>query len=197
MIDKETVLVKGKDSQLYEATNKDYPKHPVACRIYDAKVGINSVDSMYLKFLRHLGKKHASIVHTWEIFVDPKRNIEIFCEYCSVGSLNDLIEKKQLEEQEQAIYVWQLLRGMDFLGDIGIAHREIHPKNLVLRQATKYNSLKISNFRKSVIYWSIEDNDVNYVPCIPSSQQASDGQNFEAPVCLLCFSFFYFNFFVY
>ena len=175
------MLVQGKDSKLFAAKNNDYPNHPVACRFYDAKVGIDPKDSMYLKFLRHLGKKHASIVHTWELFMDDTDNIEIFQEYCGNGSLQKYLEDKRLEEKESSLYAWQLLRGMDFLGDIGIAHREIHPKNLVLRAANEYNVLKISNFRQAVVYWSVADNDVTFIPCVSADQQSSDGNNYQAP----------------
>ena len=166
---------------MFEASNKDYPKQPVTCRFYEAKSNIDPKGSMYLKFLRHLGKKHSSIIHTWEIFVDNEKNIEIFQEYCSIGNLQDYCEKKSLKEKEITLYAWQLLRGMDFLGDIGIAHRDIKPKNLVLRPTTEFNLLKIANFRKAIIYWSIEDNDVIFIPCLPAKQQATDGANFQAP----------------
>ena len=70
---------------------------------------------------------------------------------------------------------------MDFLGDIGIAHRDIQPKNLVLHPASKYNCLKMDNFRKAVIYWDIRDNDVSFQPCVDASQMAKDGESFQAP----------------
>lgn len=168
---------------MYEAKNKSYPSHPVFCRYYASSVGIDPKNDMYLKFLRFLGKKHASIVHTWDMFFDDKKNIEIFQEYCSNGTLEKYVASKKVTEEEISLYAWQLLRGMDFLGDIGIAHRDIHPKNLVLRPANKYNLLKISNFRKAAVYWDISSNDVTFIPCLPAKQQASDGDNYQAPEC--------------
>lgn len=49
-------------------------------------------------------------------------------EWCVRGSLEKYLSetKKKLEENEIALYGWQLLRGMDFLGDIGIAHRKFY-----------------------------------------------------------------------
>lgn len=179
-IDRKTTLVKGKDSTMYEAKNKSYANHPVLCRVYESGTGIKK-DDMYLKFLRHLGKKHTSIVHTWDLFVDGSGNIEILQEYCSNGTLEKYIADNKLEEEEIAIYAWQLLRGMDFLGDIGIVHRQINPKSLVLRAANKFNVLKLSNFRKAIVYWSIEDNDIKYQPCIEASKMASEGESFQAP----------------
>ena len=123
----------------------------------------------------------ASIVHTWELFVNDDNNIEIFQEYCANGSLEKFVKGKNLDEKEISIYAWQLLKGMDFLGDIGIAHRDIHPKNMVLRAAKEYNFLKISNFRQAVVYWNVQDNDVIFISCQPAKQQSSDGENFQAP----------------
>lgn len=88
---------------------------------------IDPKESQYLKALRHLGKKHGSIVSTWDIFLsEDGKSIEVLQEYCSNGTLEKLVKEdgKKLEEQEMALYGWQLLQGMDFLGDIGVAHRK-------------------------------------------------------------------------
>ncbi len=46
-------------------------------------------------------------------------------EWCAGGNLEKYCTGgKKLQENEVALYGWQLLRGMDFLGDIGIAHRK-------------------------------------------------------------------------
>lgn len=201
--------MRGKDAAFYSAINGDYPTHPVCCRAYDSTTsGIDPSTSAYLKFLRHLGKKHPSIVHTWEIFTDPStRSIEIFQEYCANGNLEKAVTRegaKAFDDTEIALYAWQLARGMDFLGDIGICHRKrfllyphlhskvnlfirwdlpgaIAPRNLVLRQAVKYNMLKITNFREAIIYWNIETSDIAWASCLPAKQQATDGANYQAP----------------
>ena len=65
---------------------------------------------------------------TWDIFLgeDGGQTIEIVQEYCSNGTLEKLVKDggKKLEELEISLYGWQLLQGMDFLGDIGIVHRK-------------------------------------------------------------------------
>ncbi len=123
--------MKESNYQLVEAKSKDYPDLPLCCRIYNASTAkIDPKSSEYLKFLRHLGKKHGSIVATWDIFVgeDGGQTIEIVQEYCSNGTLEKLVKEgggKKLEELEISLYGWQLLQGMDFLGDIGIVHRKL------------------------------------------------------------------------
>lgn len=58
---------------------------------------------------------------------------------------------------------------------------DIAPRNLVLRQAVKYNVLKITGFRKAIIYWNIETSDIAWASCLPAEQQATDGANYQAP----------------
>lgn len=174
------MLVDGKDSKLYEGKNNDYPTHPVCCRIYEEKVGI-APDAMYLKFLRHLGKKHSSIVGTWDIFSEDKK-ILIYQEYCLDGPLDKFAKenKDKMKDPLMALLAWQLIRGMDFLGDIGISHRDIQPKNLVLRPAGKNYLIKICNFRKAIVYWNITENDITFLPCLPVKDQ-SKGESYQAP----------------
>lgn len=63
-------------------------------------------------------------MHTWDLFVDRKKNIEIIQEFCADGNLADFISRGNIDEKEISLYAWQLMRGMDFLGDLGIAHRK-------------------------------------------------------------------------
>lgn len=140
-----------------------------------------AADAEYLKMLRHLGKKSASIVHTWGVFIDDSKNIEIMQGYASNGTLEKLATDKTLEELDMAVYGWQLLRGMEFMGDIGIVHRDISPKSIVLGPAKEYNALKITNFRKAVIYFNVDEADIQYQPCLAAEQQAKDGNNYQAP----------------
>ena len=177
----EKSLLKETNSEFFEATHSQNPGQSLACRIYESGKIEDPPNSLYLKTLKHLGKKHASIAHTWDIF-DNAGKIEVFCEWCANGNLQDYMEKQgSLDETEATLYAYHLLRGMDFLGDIGIAHRDIQPKNLVLRPCNPMNQLKIAEFKDSIIYWSSEENDVVMVACRPADHQKKDGKNFQAP----------------
>nr|XP_046909891.1 CBL-interacting protein kinase 2-like isoform X1 [Dermatophagoides farinae] len=167
------------DSQFYEAQNTDYPAQPLCCQLYDSKSSGIESNSLYLRTIRHLGKKHQSIVQTWDLFINSSGNIEIFQEYCSAGNLEQFVENNTLNEKQISLYAWQLLRGLDFLGDIGISHRDIQPHNIMLRPAQKDNFLKITNFHKSIIYWNVTENDVIYVQCEPKDKQGD--KNYQAP----------------
>lgn len=176
--DKAKVVSKDDDSQYFEAQNSEYPGQPLGCTVYDSKAGIDP-NSLYLRILRHLGKKHQSILATWDLFVNGDNNIEIFQEACSVGNLEQFVQKETLNEKQISLYAFQLLKGMDFLGDIGIAHRDIQPINILLRPAQKDNFIKITNFRKAIIYWDVSENDVIYTPCEPKENQ--NNKNYQAP----------------
>lgn len=49
--------------------------------------------------------------------------------------------------------------------------------------------LKISNFRRAVVYWDVEKNDVTFLPCLPVEEQKSKIEGtgspgtFQAPEC--------------
>lgn len=174
-------MASGADSKLFEATHKDYPEFPLACRVYESSVGLEAND-FYLKVLRHLGKKHASIVNTWDMFIDESSSaLKIFVEYCGKGTLETVVKEGSLEGTTISLYSLQLLRGMDFLGDIGIAHRDIRPKNCFIKEGVKDHLLKISNFRRAITYWNVQDNDVTFLPCINVKQLEKDGENYQAP----------------
>jgi len=83
---------------MYEAKSKAYPGHPIFCRIYPA-ANLDK-DDKYVKLLRHLGRKHVSIVGTWDIFADDANNVEMMQEYCSTGTLDKYMADKTLEEDE-------------------------------------------------------------------------------------------------
>ena len=52
-----------------------------------------------------------------------------------------------------------------------------------MREASKYNMIKITNFRQAIVYWNPTTADINFLPCLPAEQQASDGANYQAPEC--------------
>lgn len=41
--------------------------------------------------------------------------------------------------------------------------------------------VKITNFRRAIVYWNVEENDIIFLACQPAEQQASDGANYQAP----------------
>lgn len=101
--------------------------------------------------------RHRNIVQTFEL-------IEIyddaFCEileYCSGGDLHSLVATKgRLENEEADCFLKQLMRGVNYIHEMGIAHRDLKPENLLL---TLNGDLKISDFGTAECFrlaWEID-----------------------------------------
>ena len=68
---------------------------------------------------------------------------------------------------------------MDFLGDMGICHRSIQPKHMLLKSIGSEIIAKLSSFRDSVVYWDSANNDIIDQPCKPVEKRVFCG--FQAP----------------
>ena len=87
--------------------------------------------------------KHINIINTKQILNDSE-NIYIIMEYCENGELfNLIVDETFLKENEAAYYFYQLINGVEYLHQKGIAHRDLKPENLLL---TKNYILKIIDF---------------------------------------------------
>ncbi|KAK5990549.1 MAP kinase kinase kinase wis4 [Cladobotryum mycophilum] len=75
---------------------------------------------------------HPNVVSYHGIEVHRDR-VYIFMEFCSGGSLANLLEHGRIEdEQVIMVYALQLLEGLVYLHESGIAHRDIKPENILL-----------------------------------------------------------------
>ncbi|KAL5357579.1 kinase-like domain-containing protein [Aspergillus floccosus] len=74
----------------------------------------------------------------------------LYCvmEYCSAGDLFYLVEKDLRWEHKKRL-LKQLLRGIKYLHERGIAHRDIKPENIVMADP---NCLKICDFGDAIIF---------------------------------------------
>lgn len=70
-------------------------------------------------------------------------------EYCQNGELFGLLEKKYLTLEDKFCFFKQLLRGVDYLHNHGIAHRDLKPENIML---TRDGCVKIIDFGLSEIF---------------------------------------------
>ncbi|KPM05947.1 serine/threonine kinase-like protein 3 [Sarcoptes scabiei] len=187
LVDYDKQLFDDGRSKYYHSINQKYPTKQLCCRIIEPSASSPELskllesNNLYWRILKHLGKKHQYIVQTWDLFLNDKNSLEIHQEYCPLGDLDRFVRSNSLSEQQIALYAWQLLKGLDFLGDIGISHRNIQPKNLFLVPGEPENCLKITNLENAIIYWNIENNDIVFQSCLPISQQLVDGENFQAP----------------
>lgn len=72
-----------------------------------------------------------------------------------------------MPESQLVEWVQQIYRAMDFLGDIGVCHRSITPKHVLLTPSEEPNKIdaKLGSFRDAVIYFDPRLCRVRNQPC--------------------------------
>ncbi|RJE20755.1 serine threonine protein kinase [Aspergillus sclerotialis] len=88
--------------------------------------------------------RHQNVVRTFDLLQTDNDRLCECLEYCSGGDLHSLIvAKRQLGEAESDCFFKQLMRGINYIHEMGVAHRDLKPENLLL---TSRGCLKISDF---------------------------------------------------
>ncbi|KAL0937914.1 kinase domain containing protein [Colletotrichum truncatum] len=95
---------------------------------------------------------HPNIVETVRLCTDHGRWNHVM-EYCGMGDLFSLLEKNYLRDadrlNDRLCLFKQLIQGVNYLHNNGIAHRDIKPENLLI---TKDSKLKITDFGVSEVF---------------------------------------------
>ncbi|KAK2778578.1 serine/threonine-protein kinase HAL4/sat4 [Emmonsiellopsis sp. PD_33] len=88
--------------------------------------------------------RHPNIIHTLDLMQDAKGDYCEVMEYCAGGDLYTLVlAAGKLEVGEADCYFKQLMRGVEYMHEMGVAHRDLKPENLLL---TTHGALKITDF---------------------------------------------------
>ncbi|KKZ60336.1 protein-serine/threonine kinase [[Emmonsia] crescens] len=88
--------------------------------------------------------RHPNIIHTLDLMQDSKGDYCEVMEYCAGGDLYTLVlSAGKLEVGEADCYFKQLMRGVEYMHEMGVAHRDLKPENLLL---TTHGALKITDF---------------------------------------------------
>lgn len=88
--------------------------------------------------------RHPNVIHTLDLLQDAKGDYCEVMEYCAGGDLYTLVlAAGKLDVQEADCYFKQLMRGVEYMHEMGVAHRDLKPENLLL---TTHGSLKITDF---------------------------------------------------
>jgi protein-serine/threonine kinase len=88
--------------------------------------------------------QHPNVIHTLDLLQDDKGDYCEVMEYCAGGDLYTLIlSAGTLEVLEADCYFKQLMRGVEYMHEMGVAHRDLKPENLLL---TQHGALKITDF---------------------------------------------------
>ncbi|KAI9826853.1 MAG: serine/threonine-protein kinase HAL4/sat4 [Thelocarpon impressellum] len=88
--------------------------------------------------------RHPNVIHTLDLLKDAKGDYCEVMEFCAGGDLYTLVlAAGRLEVGEADCYFKQLMRGVEYMHEMGVAHRDLKPENLLL---TTHGSLKITDF---------------------------------------------------
>ena len=88
--------------------------------------------------------RHPNVIHTLDLLEDAKGDYCEVMEFCAGGDLYSLVlATGKLEVTEADCYFAQLMRGVEYIHEMGVAHRDLKPENLLL---TTHGALKITDF---------------------------------------------------
>ncbi|KAL9047875.1 MAG: hypothetical protein Q9162_007926 [Coniocarpon cinnabarinum] len=88
--------------------------------------------------------RHPNVIHTLDLMKDAKGDFCEVMEFCAGGDLYSLVlAASKLEVVEADCYFKQLMKGVEYIHEMGVAHRDLKPENLLL---TTHGSLKITDF---------------------------------------------------
>ncbi|KAG9249220.1 kinase-like protein [Calycina marina] len=88
--------------------------------------------------------RHPNVIHTLDLLQDSKGDYCEVMEFCAGGDLYTLVLAAcKLEVAEADCYFKQMMRGVEYMHEMGVAHRDLKPENLLL---TTHGALKITDF---------------------------------------------------
>lgn len=105
--------------------------------------------------------RHPNVIHTLDLLKDQKGDYCEVMEYCSGGDLYTLVlTSGKLEVLEADCYFKQMMRGVEYMHEMGVAHRDLKPENLLL---TCHGALKITDFGNGECFRMAWENSAHMV----------------------------------
>ncbi|KAJ2976712.1 hypothetical protein NQ176_g4788 [Zarea fungicola] len=105
--------------------------------------------------------RHPNVIHTLDLLKDAKGDYCEVMEFCPGGDLYTLIlSSGKLEVQEADCFFKQMMRGVEYLHEMGVAHRDLKPENLLL---TTRGALKITDFGNGECFRMAWETDAHMV----------------------------------
>lgn len=149
-------------------------------KIYTADQASLIKNPIYFKVLRHLGKKHPCIIQTWDIFRDNNNRVLVMQEFANRNTMATHVSVNgPVDEMLACSWAKQLSQALDYMGDMGLCHRQINPNNVLL--AHSQLSIRLTGFYDTIIYWNAQTEEAIYLPCKPLSNKSRDLPDFQAP----------------
>jgi serine/threonine protein kinase len=141
--------------------------HPEISSFYAIKVfrrGTGASESAYKRridaeFSISSSLRHQNVVRTFDLLQIGSDSLCEGLEYCSGGDLHSLVVTRgQLKQIEADCFFKQLMRGVNYLHEMGIAHRDLKPENILL---TSNGCLKISDFGTAECFRLAWESDIH------------------------------------
>lgn len=105
--------------------------------------------------------RHPNVIHTLDLLKDAKGDFCEVMEFCAGGDLYTLVlSSGKLEVQEADCLFKQMMRGVEYLHEMGVAHRDLKPENLLL---TTRGALKITDFGNGECFRMAWETDAHMV----------------------------------
>lgn len=105
--------------------------------------------------------RHPNVIHTLDLLKDSKGDYCEVMEFCAGGDLYSLVlATGKLEVAEADCYFKQMMRGVEYMHEMGVAHRDLKPENLLL---TTFGSLKITDFGNGECFRMAWESDAHMV----------------------------------
>eukprot|EP00924_Labyrinthula_sp_SR-Ha-C_P010049 maker-scaffold_40-snap-gene-0.5-mRNA-1 protein AED:0.01 eAED:0.01 QI:18/1/1/1/0.5/0.33/3/468/517 len=135
----------GSYGTVYFAINKITKEEVAVKSIRKKKVRRSETLVREIKILK--ATKHQNIVDLYDVY-ENDTYIHIVMELCRGGELFDYIsQKKSFTESESRNFMIQILNGVYYLHEKGIAHRDLKPENFLFKESPeKSKVLKIIDF---------------------------------------------------
>ncbi|CAK85185.1 unnamed protein product (macronuclear) [Paramecium tetraurelia] len=145
---KNQLLGQGAFAQVYLGVKKSN-KQKVAVKISNRNLAISQQEKMVLISLSQY--RHQNVVQLLDIFDQPEA-LFIVQEYCSGGTLYEMMSNKTFTEEQIVNIALQVAHGLAFLHSKNIVHRDIKPEN-ILRQIDEQGMeiYKITDFGLSSV----------------------------------------------
>jgi protein-serine/threonine kinase len=104
---------------------------------------------------------HTNIIHTLDLLQDSKGDYCEVMEFCAGGDIYTLVlAARKLEVAEADCFFKQLMRGVEYIHEMGVAHRDLKPENLLL---TAHGALKITDFGNAECFRMAWETDAHKV----------------------------------
>lgn len=95
---------------------------------------------------------HDNIVNTFDIF-DSRKKLYLVIEYMEGGELFDIIaDQGHLSEQRASQVVREIIKGVDYLHEVGVVHCDIKPENILCKSHSWPLQIKLCDFGLANFY---------------------------------------------